>query len=212
MPGLVNSIMGYFSDDEQQKSKHNKAKRTKRYRKSRPVSAKKMTGVEVLHSRKSLARLSPKSRLYLMRKLGASPLPRNTVARTRKNLKALQKSMRSVTLHDDMSGFPQRALSEGYHYNNAAVQREVIEPNEELASGTRQASGYMSDDENPEEGPEIKRLSKEFRSVSTYSKVIKDGKQSEFGSFIVNDSDKPFIESGKLKDGKIMIKLQPRFT
>jgi hypothetical protein len=115
----------------------------------------------------------------------------------------------------DMDGFPEQALSAGYHFNNDAVDREVLEPNEEMASGMRRDqntidTGYMSEYEDSDEGPEMKALAKQFSSVSTYSKFIRDGKQTEFGTYILNDSDKPYIESGKMKNGKIVIKRQQR--
>jgi len=145
----------------------------------------------------------------LLRRLGASPKPRNTIARTKKNLKAMQKAMSD----GDMDGFPEKALSEGYHFNNDAVDREVLEPNEEMASGMRSdRGGYMTDSEDDAFGPEMKALAKQFSSVSTYSKFIKDGKQTEFGSYVLNNSDRPYIESGKIKNGKMVIKRQPRLN
>lgn len=215
MTELVDSILGYFSDKED-KHQAKPAKRTKQYRKKRPaVSAKKTYNQQatVLQPVKSIARLSPKSRAYLLRRLGASPKPRNTVARTKKNLRALQKAMPAAE-ESDMDGFPEKALSEGYHFNNDAVDREVLEPNEEMASGMRSdntTGGYMTDSEDETDiHGEVKALAKQFSSVSTYSKFIRDGKQTEFGSYVVNNSDKPYIESGKIKNGKMVIKRQPR--
>lgn len=212
MTGLVDSILGYFSDKE---DKHLAipAKRTKQYRKKRASVSVKAPTLQQQRPVKSITRLSPKSRTYLLRRLGASPKPRNTVARTKKNLKAMQKSMPAVG-EGDMNGFPEKALSEGYHFNNDAVGREVLEPNEEMASGMRSDSttgGYMTDSEDEADiQGEVKSLAKQFSSVSTYSKFIKDGKQTEFGSYVVNNSDKPYIESGKIKNGKMVIKRQPR--
>ena len=215
MTELVDSILDYFSDDDD-KRQPKPAKRTKQYRKKRPAVSVKASAPPQQHPVKSIARLSPKSRAYLLRRLGASPKPRNTVARTKKNLRALQKAIPTQThtaTDGDMDGFPEKALSEGYHFNNDAVDREVLEPNEEMASGMRSdsgASGYMTDSEDDAFGPEMKALAKQFSSVSTYSKFIKDGKQTEFGSYVVNNSDKPYIESGKIKNGKMIIKRQPR--
>ncbi len=211
MTELVDSILGYFSDKED-KRQAKPAKRAKQYRKKRMAASVKATIPTAAQQRpgKSIARLSPKSRAYLLRRLGASPKPRNTIARTKKNLKAMQKSMPAVG-EGDMDGFPEKALSEGYHFNNDAVDREVLEPNEEMASGMRSdRGGYMTDYEDSDEGPEMKALAKQFSSVSTYSKFIRDGKQTEFGSYVVNNSDKPYIESGKIKNGKMVIKRQPR--
>lgn len=215
MTELVDSILGYFSDKEE-KHQAKPAKRTKQYRKKRAavsVKAPAPSAPQQQRPGKSIARLSPKSRAYLLRRLGASPKPRNTVARTKKNLKALQKAMPAGE-GGDMDGFPEKALSEGYHFNNDAVDREVLEPNEEMASGMRSdsgAGGYMTDSEDEVDiHGEVKALAKQFSSVSTYSKFIKDGKQTEFGSYVVNNSDKPYIESGKIKNGKMVIKRQPR--
>jgi hypothetical protein len=212
MTELVDSILGYFSDKED-KHQAKPAKRTKQYRKKRPAtSVKAIIPTQQQRPVKSIARLSPKSRAYLLRRLGASPKPRNTIARTKKNLKALQKAMPAIG-DGDMDGFPEKALSEGYHFNNDSVDREVLEPNEEMASGMRSdsgAGGYMTDSEDDAFGPEMKALAKQFSSVSTYSKFIRDGKQTEFGSYVVNNSDKPYIESGKIKNGKMVIKRQPR--
>ena len=217
MTDLIDSVLGYFSDEDDSKRQGAKpAKRVKQYRKKRSgVSAKKPQAPSPAQPVKSIARLSPKSRAYLMRRLGASPKPRNTVARTKKNLRTLQKSIPrvqelSVGGSGDMDGFPEQALSSGYHFNNDAVDREVLEPNEELAFGMRRDPGYMTDYEDSDEGPEMKALAKQFSSVSTYSKFIRDGKQTEFGTYILNDSDKPYIESGKMKNGKIVIKRQQR--
>jgi hypothetical protein len=213
MTELVDSILGYFSDKED-KQHAKPAKRTKQYRKKRPAVSVKATIPTAAQQRpgKSIARLSPKSRAYLLRRLGASPKPRNTIARTKKNLRALQEAMPAIG-DGDMDGFPEKALSEGYHFNNDAVDREVLEPNEEMASGMRSDSttgGYMTDSEDDAFGPEMKALAKQFSSVSTYSKFIKDGKKTEFGSYVLNNSDKPYIESGKIKNGKMVIKRQPR--
>lgn len=220
MTDLIDSVLGYFSDEDDSKRQGAKpAKRVKQYRKKRSgVSAKKPQVHSPAQPVKSIARLSPKSRAYLMRRLGASPKARNTVARTKKNLRSLQKSLpraQEQGPRGDMDGFPEQALSAGYHFNNDAVDREVLEPNEEMASGMRRDqntidTGYMSEYEDSDEGPEMKALAKQFSSVSTYSKFIRDGKQTEFGSYVVNDSDKPYIESGKMKNGKIVIKRQQR--
>lgn len=216
MTDLIDSVLGYFSDEDDSNRQAKPAKRVKQYRKKRSVvSAKKP---QVTQPVKSIARLSPKSRAYLMRRLGASPKARNTVARTKKNLRSLQKSLPHAQEHGvggDMDGFPEKALSAGYHFNNDAVDREVLEPNEEMASGMRRDqntidTGYMTEHEESDEGPKMKALTKQFSSVSTYSKFIRNGKKTEFGSYIVNNSDKPYIESGKMKNGKIVIKRQQR--
>ncbi len=213
MTELVDSILGYFSDKED-KHQAKPAKRSKQYRKKRAAVSVKAPVPQQQRPVKSIARLSPKSRAYLLRRLGASPKPRNTVARTKKNLKALQKAMPAAAEGSDMEGFPEKALSEGYHFNNDAVDREVLEPNEEMASGMRSdntTGGYMTDSEDETDiHGEVKALAKQFSSVSTYSKFIRDGKQTEFGSYVVNNSDKPYIESGKIKNGKMVIKRQPR--
>lgn len=216
MSDIVDSILGYFSDDDD-KRQVKPAKRVKQYRKKRPVvSVKKSDSTSTQQQVKSIARLSPKSRAYLMRRLGTSPKPRNTVTRTKKNLRALQKSVTYMSdTSEDMDGFPEQTLNAGYHFNNDAVDREVLEPNEELASGMRRDqntiyTGYATEHEDSDEGPEMKALAKQFSSVSTYSKFIRNGKQTEFGSYVVNDSDKPYIESGNIKNGKMVIKRQQR--
>ena len=71
-------------------------------------------------------------------------------------------------------------------------------------------TGYATEHEDSDEGPDMKALAKQFSSVSTYSKFIRNGKQTEFGSYVVNDSDKPYIESGNIKNGKMVIKRQQR--
>ncbi len=234
MTDFFKTLVGYFSDDEYDtQAKHKKAtarhkaahdggeaaadtteKRIKKYRHSR-LSKRNMQKVSAMDKKTTAVvaatsgKLSAKSYKYVLDKYtGKSPKPRNSLAKTKKNLKAMEQNLAPLMPPKKYGtvGFPEEALKFGYHFNDESVDREVLEPNEEMSSSLM--DGYTSDMETGTPVTKTKR----YYKVSTYSKSIVNGKSQEFGSYIVNNSDKPFIESGQLKNGKMQIKRDVRET